>query len=261
MTGSDVLLGGNKQIGEGIATLYTGLESGEKQLANNDLASKSSFISKPTYANKISINHVENYGNIFIAYLIPLGLYISAVAFNFIYPMAAPTDYTEVRNKKWYRSKMFVMLMQATLQAVITGFLMKRLLGVVPESSGQFYIMILIVSLAYISLVTFLTITMGNVGRFVAIVLLVVQLASAGGTFPIETSNNFFITLHNYLPLTYALQGLQHTIAGGLQAHYTGGLTYLSILFIVCLCAIRGYYYYHEKTRQINKRLIVKILV
>jgi putative membrane protein len=55
----------------------------------------------------------------------------------------------------------------------------------------------------------------GVVGRLISLVLLMVQLTSAGGTYPVETSPGFFQALHPYLPMTYVVTGLRHLISGG----------------------------------------------
>jgi len=55
----------------------------------------------------------------------------------------------------------------------------------------------------------------GVVGRLIALVLLMIQLTSAGGTYPVETSPGFFQALHPYLPMTYVVGGLRHLISGG----------------------------------------------
>lgn len=56
---------------------------------------------------------------------------------------------------------------------------------------------------------------LGGVGRLVALVLLMLQLTSAGGTYPVETAPGFFRFLSPLLPMTHAVEGLRHLIAGG----------------------------------------------
>jgi putative membrane protein len=55
----------------------------------------------------------------------------------------------------------------------------------------------------------------GAPGRLVALILLMLQLTSAGGTYPIETAPEFFRWLHPLLPMSYVVTGLRHLISGG----------------------------------------------
>ncbi|MEJ7255232.1 hypothetical protein, partial [Staphylococcus epidermidis] len=55
---------------------------------------------------------------------------------------------------------------------------------------------------------------LGNPGKAVAIILLVLQIAGGGGTFPIQTAPQFFQTISPYLPFTYAIDALRETVGG-----------------------------------------------
>lgn len=256
--GSEKLSSGSNELLQGLVTLNEGISKGVDSLENNTLENKVEFITTPTETKQLTMNGVDNYGTLFIAYLIPLGLYIASIAFNFVYTMTSSSDYKFSRKKKWHRGKLLVMIVQGILQAVLTGVLMQLILGVSPENTVDFYKVLLITSLAYITLVTLFTITMGNIGRFISIIFLVLQLASAGGTFPIETSSSFFQKLHNYLPMTRSLQGLQHSIAGGLDSNYQYSIIYLTVMFVGSLICVRLYYLYNEKHRKININLFNK---
>ncbi|MBF0713357.1 YhgE/Pip domain-containing protein [Gemella sp. GH3] len=256
VSGSEELSSGNHKITDSLNILNEGLANGVSALEENNLAEKVQFITTPTSTEKTAINDVSNYGMMFAAYLIPLGFYIAAIAFNTIYSMTSSSDYSLNRKRKWHRGKIGMMLIQAIAQAIITGFLMQSLVGLSVENKMHYYIILVIISLAYMAFITLLTITMGNIGRFVSIILLVLQLASAGGTFPIETSNSFFMKLHDILPMTKALQGLQHAIAGGLNGNYRSALVYLTIMFVIMLILIRLYYLYNETNREKYKKLL-----
>lgn len=256
VSGSGELSNGNNKITDGLSTLNDGIVSGVSALEQNNFSEKVQFITTPTNTEKTAINDVANYGMMFAAYLIPLGFYIAAIAFNTIYSMTSSSDYSLSRKRKWHRGKIGVMLIQAFVQAIITGFLMQKLVGLPVENVTHYYLILIIISLAYMAFITLLTITMGNIGRFVSIILLVLQLASAGGTFPIETSNSFFMKLHDILPMTKALQGLQHAIAGGLNDNYRSALVYLTIMFVIMLLLIRLYYLYNETNRNKYKKLL-----
>src|SRR5699024_11622447 len=85
----------------------------------------------------------------------------------------------------------------------------------------------------------------GNFGKFLGIVLLIVQLSSSGGTFPIETANNFYQTLYEFLPMAFVVSGFKDAIFG--QAFdmefstimytllATAAGAYMIVLLVLCL--------------------------
>jgi len=56
---------------------------------------------------------------------------------------------------------------------------------------------------------------LGNAGRFLSIVILMLQLASSAGTYPVELLPDFFRSIHEYLPMTYSVQGLRAILSSG----------------------------------------------
>ncbi|EJY96043.1 hypothetical protein [Staphylococcus arlettae] len=88
-------------------------------------------------------------------------------------------------------------------------------------------------------LVTTLTTLLGNVGKFLALMLLILQLGSSEGTFPIETSNGFFQFLNPILPMTYVIKGIRESIFGFTGAiPYHDAVIYLIILIVISLIVL-----------------------
>ncbi|OJG46278.1 hypothetical protein RV04_GL001444 [Enterococcus hermanniensis] len=90
------------------------------------------------------------------------------------------------------------------------------------------------------SIVMFLAMTFDNPGRFVAMILLVLQLGGAAGTFPIQTQGKFFQIIHPFLPMSYSLYAFRNAIAGGISnALVTKSFTVMIVLIIVFLTLLR----------------------
>ena len=70
-------------------------------------------------------------------------------------------------------------------------------------------------ALAFAAILQLLSAALGTAGKFVAIVLLMLQLTSSAGTFPIETVPRFFQVINPFLPMTYVVTGLRQAISGG----------------------------------------------
>jgi len=73
----------------------------------------------------------------------------------------------------------------------------------------------ILTSLAFVAINQALVAALGTKGRFVALILVVLQLSAAGATYPIQTSPGFFQAMHPWLPLTYGVNAFRSLIAGG----------------------------------------------
>ena len=88
------------------------------------------------------------------------------------------------------------------------------MLGTYVVNPGWFILFALLISCVFMLIVYTLVSVFGNVGKAMAIVLLVLQLAGAGGTFPIQMTPPFFQALHPYLPFTYAISMMREAVGG-----------------------------------------------
>lgn len=102
-------------------------------------------------------------------------------------------------------------------------------------SHWKFYCAMLTWSLVSITMIGLLVMIFGNFGKFLGIVLLIVQLSSSGGTFPIETANNFYQTLYEFLPMAFVVTGFKDAIFG--QAFNMEFHTIIYILLAITVVA------------------------
>ena len=72
----------------------------------------------------------------------------------------------------------------------------------------------ILVAVTFMVIVQFCLINLGDIGKFVAMLLLILQLTSCAGTFPIETQSGFFQVLNKFLPMTYSTQLFKEAISG-----------------------------------------------
>ncbi|MBA1395317.1 YhgE/Pip domain-containing protein, partial [Lactobacillus sp. XV13L] len=84
-----------------------------------------------------------------------------------------------------------------------------------------------------------LSMTFDNPGRFVAMVLLMLQLGGSGGTFPMEVTNRFFNIIHPYLPMTHSIMAFREAITSGLgTSTFTNAVLVLIAITLVCLALL-----------------------
>lgn len=100
----------------------------------------------------------------------------------------------------------------ATLQGIVLGFILKAGLGFTVTSLGLYYVTCILVSMVFTSIILFLIENFGDVGKFLCILLLVLQLAASGGTFPIETVPKFFQSIYPYMPMNYTIRLIKESL-------------------------------------------------
>ena len=103
----------------------------------------------------------------------------------------------------------------AVTQSLLVVLMVRFGVGIEPANLAGLAGIVLLTSLTFVAINQALIALMGPVGRFVALVLIVFQLASAGATYPIQTTPDLFQTVHSWLPFTYAVGAFRSLIAGG----------------------------------------------
>ena len=116
--------------------------------------------------------------------------------------------------------KMLIFLTISLIQGIIISIGDVFILGVVPESLGLFMFMTILTSIVFTVIIFTLDSVLGNVGKAIAVIIMVIQIAGAGGLYPIQTNPKFFQIVNPYLPFTYSILGFREAIAGP-QIHNT----------------------------------------
>ncbi len=230
LNGGAALMGnGVGSLNDGSSELYSKLTAAASELQLQNIGSEvSEHIATPITSEKTSKGNVPNYGHALAPYVLSLGLFVGALVFNFIYPIRK--TYGVIKNgKSWWLSKFSIGFAAATLQAIVMDVIMICVLGLKPDNLLAFYSVTIATGLAYMAIVMFLAMAFNNPGRFVAMVILVLQLGASGGTFPLQLSNSFFQAISPYLPMTYSILGLRESISSGLGS----GVFWSSTLILI----------------------------
>ena len=92
-----------------------------------------------------------------------------------------------------------------------------------------------ITSIVYVNIIYTLTVSFGDVGKAICVVLLVIQVAGSGGTFPIEMTPSVFQKIYQFLPFTHSMGAMREAIAGLYGNAYVRELGILSVFLILSL--------------------------
>lgn len=255
-SGSNQLTDGIQQLAEGTSALQENsgtLTSGAQQLANgsdqlglaltdgaqqvNSIKSgrkNAQMFAAPTKLKHSNYSYVPNYGHALAPYVLSVALYIGTLVFNFAYPIRKVAE-TGKSATQWFLSKVCVGVVVAVAMGVIeAGLIMVG--GLKIDHVFQFFTTAIIFSLCIMFIIMFLSMAFDNPGRFIAMVLLMLQLGGSGGTFPMEITNHFFNVIHPYLPMTYSILSFREAISSGLGI--TTFVNSILILLAVMVVAI-----------------------
>lgn len=214
---SGQLTAGATKLADGSGQLQSALTTGSKKVNSiHPTSDTADMFAAPSSLNHESYSHVANYGHALAPYVLSVALFVGSLVFNFAYPIRKVAMLGRTP-KEWFASKVTVGGIVAVGMAVIeTGLMM--LAGLNADHPAQMFFVAIMFSLASMYLIMFLSMTFDNPGRFVAMVLLMLQLGGSGGTFPMEITNSFFNAIHPWLPMTYSIMGFREALTSGLGA-------------------------------------------
>ncbi|MCJ2144976.1 YhgE/Pip domain-containing protein [Bacillus sp. B19-2] len=224
--GSSKLAEGAKSLDEGLGKLSNG--SGELFDKLSDAADQTGDIqagdenynmfSDPVDVKGDKIDPVSNYGTGLTPYILSLGLFVGALMITVVFDVKEPAVRPESAFG-WFMSKFSVLFAVGILQAAIACTIILSGIGLEVQSVWRFYVFSMIMSITCLAIIQFLAATMGNPGRFIAVILLVLQLGGSGGTFPLALVPKFFQVIHSALPMTYSIAGYRAVISSGDYAY------------------------------------------
>ena len=207
------------QLQTGSASLADGLASGAEAIPTYTAAEAdtlSAVAADPVELDVQRANEVPATGYALAPYFMTLALWVGALAFYLMFP--ALKQKLLARNRPAWRIALGSYLpgaLMAATQSLLVVLMVRFGVGIEPANLAGLAGIVLLTSLTFVAINQALIALMGPVGRFVALVLIVFQLASAGATYPIQTTPDLFQTVHSWLPFTYAVEAFRSLIAGG----------------------------------------------
>ncbi|MFE7425322.1 YhgE/Pip family protein [Streptomyces sp. NPDC057545] len=217
--GATDLDSGLVRLGDGSTSLAQGLNDGVGKIPDydaKDREARSEVMADPVHLASKSLHAAPNYGTGFAPYFIPLSLWVGAmVAYMLIQPLnrralAAGASAWRIAFAGWLPVAAIGLLQVAALMSVLhwgLGLEMTRAAGTIG--------FLALVTCCFAAIVQWLNAQFGAAGRILVLAVLMLQLTSAGGTYPVQTSPGFFNAIHPYLPMSYIVDGLRRLITGG----------------------------------------------
>ncbi|MFE9247572.1 YhgE/Pip family protein [Streptomyces sp. NPDC007088] len=218
-TGATDLDGGLFKLADGSGTLANGLHDGVGKIPDYDKDDRdrhTDAMSDPVRLASQSLHRAPNYGTGFAPYFIPLALWVGAmVAYMLIAPLnrralASGTPALRAALAGWLPVVVLGFAQVGALMAVLHWAIGLQMLC----AAGTIGFLCLVTA-CFAAIVQWLNAQFGAAGRILVLALLMLQLTSAGGTYPVQTSPAFFNALHPFLPMSYVVEALRRLITGG----------------------------------------------
>ncbi|PCL94573.1 YhgE/Pip domain-containing protein [Paenibacillus lautus] len=183
-------------------------------LLQNNFELESQFFAEPVTLEENRLYPIPNYGSAMSPFFTTLSLWVGALLLVSLLSVDVHDEERSFRSIEVYFGRYLTFLTIALFQALFVTLGDIYLLGTYVVNPGWFILFALLISCIFMLIVYTLVSVFGNVGKAMAIVLLVLQLAGAGGTFPIQMTPPFFQALHPYLPFTYAISMMREAVGG-----------------------------------------------
>lgn len=210
--GSEILQSGLGKLSDGSSQLNQGLTEAEGQLKQASTEpTNADLLADPLSLSKTDKDQVAVNGIAMAPYMISVALFVAAISTNMIFAKLPSGRHPESR-WAWFKSRFEINGIIAGLAGVLV-YGGVHLIGLTAVHEFKTFALIILTSLAFMAMVTALTTWNSRLGAFFSLILLLLQLASSAGTYPLALTNQFFKTINPWLPMSYSVSGLRQTIS------------------------------------------------
>ena len=231
--GGTTLTAGIESLQVGTTDLGQGLRSASNQLKSASTESNNAeTLSEPLSLSKKDNDQVPVNGIAMAPYMISVALFVAALSTNMIFAKLPSGRHPETR-WAWFKSRFEINGVIAVLAAVLV-YGGVHLIGLTANHEMRTLLLIIIASLTFMSMVTALTTWNSRLGAFFSLILLLLQLASSAGTYPLALTNDFFKAVNPWLPMSYSVSGLRQTIS------MTGNIHHQVVFLLITLVLFIG---------------------
>ncbi|MED3788855.1 YhgE/Pip domain-containing protein [Peribacillus frigoritolerans] len=196
----------------------------------NDIEQESEFFSEPVLLNKHSLFPIPNYGSAMSPFFTALSLWVGGTIL--ISMLSVGVSQKVYSPYQIYIGRYLIFFIIGVMQALSVSIGNIVLIGVYVADKFEYILFSVLISTVFTLIVYTFVSVLGNVGKGISVVLMVLQISSSGGTFPIQVTPPFFQHINPFLPFTYAV-GLLRESVGGITWSVAGKDIFILILFLI----------------------------
>lgn len=244
--GSSALTDNLSKLTEGTSDLSNGLtDAGDKLSSVSTKDDNAKTLADPLTLSKTDENKVEKNGIGMAPYMISVALFVAAISTNIIFS-TLPSGQEPKTRRDWLKARIEV----NGVISVVAGVLVYgavHLIGLSANHEWATLGLIVLASMTFMALVTALVTWDSKLGAFASLILLLLQLASSAGTYPLELTSKIFQVINPWLPMSYSVSGLRQTISMNGQI----GSQVLFLAFVLVLFMALGTLVYRTDKKQL----------
>ena len=189
-----------------------------KNILSNNPDTLSSFLSSPVKMNTNVMYKVDNYGSAMAPFYSTLAIWVGGIVLVAMLKVTVEEErkkeFFHVKNYQLYFGRYILFLIIGLIQSGLICLGDLYFLKIQCQHPFLFILAGWVSSIVYVNIIYTLTVSFGDVGKAISVILLVMQVAGSGGTFPIEVAPKFFRTVYPLLPFNYSMGAMRETIAG-----------------------------------------------
>lgn len=225
---------------DGAGKLGTSLHDGQQQIPKDSASvreDRAAAMASPVSLTESDVHKAESWGEGFSPFFIGIALWVGClITWLLLRPLQTRALMTSVNGFRMAWGALNSALLLAVGQVVIMLTVMHFAIGLNPNNVIATIAFTTLCAFAFMAMQQACQVIFGSaVGKVIVIAMLMVQLASSGGTYPIETEPGFLRAVNPYLPMTYLVTGLREAITGGLDARFWAATLIMGLVFAVSL--------------------------
>ena len=195
-----------------------------RSLIGGDPEALASALAAPVSLDRKAVYPIENYGSAMAPFYTVLSLWVGGVVLAAMMKVTVDEqtrrDLVPFRLHELYLGRYCLFLLLALAQATLVSAGDICFFRIQCESPMLFVLTAWLASIVFSLMIYTLTVSFGDIGKALAVVLLVMQVAGSGGTFPIEMTADFFQGVYPFLPFTHAINAMHAAMAGAYGMEY-----------------------------------------
>lgn len=236
-----VIIQGVSEKLKSVTELFNGTTEDERvqalrKLMSGDPDTYGEFFSEPVKIDTVEVYPIANYGSAMTPFYTVLALWVGALLLTALVKVKAePKNLQGVKLHQLYFGRYLLFFVLGQIQALVVVLGDIYLLHCQIIDKGLFWFTASLTSFVFTLLVYSLTLSFGDIGKAVAVVIMVIQIAGSGGTFPIELLPSVYRNIYIFFPFPYAINAMRETIGGMYGNMYVKSLMQLMIFAVAAL--------------------------
>lgn len=205
-------------------------------LLKNDPTLMAEFVASPVSLKTEKVYPIATYGSAMAPFYTVLAIWVGAlILVALIHVKVAPIENFKVRPWQAFFGRYITFFLIGQAQTAITVLGDLFYVDIQCPHPFLFWLAAAASSFVFTLLIYSLTVAMGNVGEAIAVIIMVIQVAGAGGTFPIEVLPEVYQMIYKYLPFTYCMNAMRECVGGLYQNDYWMDLSALGVYVLISL--------------------------